>query len=913
MKRLMILSLILLQSQGSGGVQGRQNSLLAIEHPQHEALQARLEEAKSLLKSNNPADALKLLQPLLTEVEPAGDRSLLMETLYGIGMAYFQLYDYQRSVEHYQRALELSRALQDRSVEAQTLRNMGYICKLRGAFAESISLYEQALATFQALDARQEIAQTWFSLGAAYDSMGEYHRALEYYQKAREAFQELKDLRLFRVLNNIGISYKNLGNYQEALEYYTCALNEQRQIKDKFGQAVTLSNIGVVYGILGQPERQIEYFEQSLVLARELGERRGQSILLGNLGEAYEALGDYRRAQEYFQHGLQLTREIGDRNGEALALKNIGDIHRLSGDLKSARADYEQALAIQREIGARSFEGSTLVALAEACLSEGDRLQATNLSQQALALAEQTGNPELDWEAEFALARALRASNQPEAALAHLRASIETINTVRARVLTDAGKVGFLDQRQAVFHELIEFLHQQGRDREALEAAEAARSRALIDLLAERQITVKPADIARLAEIRQMEARLRAQARMDPSAESTRSEIAQQRAAVENDLNRRLHSLQDEQGELANLIVAEPISFQEITSIARRIHATIVEYLVTEKRLFIWVTNPSGEIRGTTVEIERERLRQMVQSLHQQLNDVDLAAIRDVRSVQAQLSQLYRPTLAPVAQYLPRDPEALVYLIPHDTLFLIPFAALLDERGRYLIEKHPLISVPSISVLRYTAEKKRQILFPDKPHLLAIANPRPPANANLGALPGARAEARQISRLFPRQRATLLSGKRASEANLKRLSPGQTILHFAVHGLIYDDRPWESALILSDGEGEDGWLKVAEVFGLDLHAELIVLSGCSTGLGKLSGDGIIGLARAFIYAGTPSLVVSRWDVSDKATSYLMGQFYWGLSRGLTKAHALRAAELASLRRFRHPALWAAFELVGEAR
>jgi CHAT domain-containing protein len=125
------------------------------------------------------------------------------------------------------------------------------------------------------------------------------------------------------------------------------------------------------------------------------------------------------------------------------------------------------------------------------------------------------------------------------------------------------------------------------------------------------------------------------------------------------------------------------------------------------------------------------------------------------------------------------------------------------------------------------------------------------------------------------------------------------------------EAPWESALILSAGEGEDGWLKASEAFALDLRADLVVLSGCSTGLGSMSGDGILGLARAFLYAGTPSVVVSQWDVSDVATAFLMDRFYAELALGRGKAHALRAAQLQTWKRYPHPALWAAFSLVGE--
>ena len=300
-----------------------------------------------------------------------------------------------------------------------------------------------------------------------------------------------------------------------------------------------------------------------------------------------------------------------------------------------------------------------------------------------------------------------------------------------------------------------------------------------------------------------------------------------------------------------------------------------------------------------------------MRALQDALNGVDLAGLRNPGPVRALLADLYRWVLAPVERHLPRDPSALVYVVPHDVLLAVPFAALVDERGRYAIERHTMASAPSVGVLRYTADKKRRLTATGEPHLLALADPRPPDDAGLGPLPGARAEVQAIGRSTPASRRTILLAEQASEANVKRLGRGQTFLHFAVHGLIRDDRPWQSALLLSPGEGEDGWLRASEVFGLDLRADLVVLSGCSTGLGKVTGDGVLGLARAFFYAGTPSVVVSQWDVSDRATAFVMERFYARLHAGSSKAHALRSAQLAARARFSHPALWAAFALVGE--
>ena len=157
----------------------------------------------------------------------------------------------------------------------------------------------------------------------------------------------------------------------------------------------------------------------------------------------------------------------------------------------------------------------------------------------------------------------------------------------------------------------------------------------------------------------------------------------------------------------------------------------------------------------------------------------------------------------------------------------------------------------------------------------------------------------------------VLSGVQATEAAVKRRGPGARILHFATHGLVSEAAPLTSSLILGAGEGDDGFLRVDEVLWLDLTADLVVLSGCSTGDGRLSGDGILGFSRAFLFAGSPSLVVTQWDIADEPTMVLMDRFYAELQQGGSKARALRQAQLAARAKFPHPAYWASFVLIGE--
>jgi CHAT domain-containing protein len=451
----------------------------------------------------------------------------------------------------------------------------------------------------------------------------------------------------------------------------------------------------------------------------------------------------------------------------------------------------------------------------------------------------------------------------------------------------------------------------ESRAMEALEIAEGARGRAFSDLLASKarqnDATTRPL----LSQLRETEALLRAQSGSRTNDPVQQAELTQTRKAMLAKLDAQLSALREERRELASLVVAEPVAAAEIRATAARLRATIVEYLVTEDRLYIWVVQPGGELFATGVAVERSRLRDTVRGLHRQLNGLDAAALRNPASVRTVLRQLHRWTVEPIAAHLPRSTDATVVVIPHDVLLLVPFAALEDANGHALLATHNLVAAPSIATLRYTAGKKHGVKRLRDARLLALADPVSPPDAAMAPLPGARVEVRGIGRRFDAQLRLALEGQDASEANAKRLSADKTILHFAVHGLVRDDRPWDSALLLSAGAGEDGWLRVSELFDLELTADLVVLSGCSTGSGKLSGDGILGLGRAFIYAGTPSVLVSQWDVSDVSTAYLMERFYAELAAGRSKAHALRAAQLATQNRYPHPALWAAFVLVGE--
>ncbi len=293
---------------------------------------------------------------------------------------------------------------------------------------------------------------------------------------------------------------------------------------------------------------------------------------------------------------------------------------------------------------------------------------------------------------------------------------------------------------------------------------------------------------------------------------------------------------------------------------------------------------------------------------------------------------LYDLLIKPVRGSLPRQPGALITVVPHGPLAALAFAALLDEHGRYFLEDYTLNYVPSAAVLQFTSTKRH----PDSRagRVLMVADPVPPRLSSferpLPRLPGARSETRAIASTIPRARVTILEGAGADELTVRAASTGKAVLHFATHAIVRDDDPFSSFLATSrsSAPGGDGLLTASEIYGLNLDSDLVVLSACRSAGGRITGDGIAAFTRAFMYAGAPSLVASLWDVADEPTSRLLPAFYRAWFAGASKASALRRAQLKLLADLRagqvrintpaglvsvaeHPLFWAGFALFGE--
>jgi CHAT domain-containing protein len=402
--------------------------------------------------------------------------------------------------------------------------------------------------------------------------------------------------------------------------------------------------------------------------------------------------------------------------------------------------------------------------------------------------------------------------------------------------------------------------------------------------------------------------------------------------------------------ELRSFVAAEPTTVEQMVVTSRRLRSTIVTYWVGTTETFIGVVRPDGHVRTATVPVSGQRLNALARATQPDVKAARGADTSDTSFSMNQLRvrgeevvalasggksarrELYRLLIAPIADLLPRDDGALLTIVPHGPLFLVSFAALVDERDRYLLERFTIHYAPSTAVLQYTARRKqrsalpRYLLVSDPADMPALEGDKP-----LPRLPGSREEVAAVARSLQGREVTVLTGASAHEDQVRQAMAGKTVLHFATHGIVRDDEPFDSFLAFGHGGASssgDGRLTAQEIYGLDLHADLVILSACRTAAGRVTGDGIIGLTRAFLYAGTPTVMATLWDIADEPGLFLLPHFYDALGAGGDASHALRSAQLKFLARLRagrvkvnspfgqvtlpeDPLFWAGFIVIGE--
>jgi CHAT domain-containing protein/tetratricopeptide (TPR) repeat protein len=800
------------------------------------------------------------------------------------GIDSFQLRQYQSALDSWQAALKIYREIGNRQGEATSLGNLGSTYYSQRDYLQAVDFSRQALVIAREIGFRQGEANSLGNLGNVYHSQGNYQQAIDFHQQSLVIAREIG----FRQgeansLGNLGNVYFRLRDYPQATDFSQQSLIIAREIGDRQSEANSLGNLGNVYNSLGDYPKAIDFSQQSLIIAREIGDRQGEANSLGNLGNVYNSLEDYPKAIDSHQQSLAIDREIGDRQGEANSLGNLGIVYYRLGDYPKAIDFLQQFLAIARELRDRQGEAISLGNLGTAHDSRGEHPQAIDFHQQSLAIAHEIGDRQGEAGSLANLGVSYLKKKELTSAVISLFDAISIYESLRSSELPDQDRINFFETQAQAYTNLVLALASQNKYTEALEVAERGRTRSFVQLVSERL------------------------------SEKTETQV------------------------LANSQSSQ--SFGDMKKVAAAQQSVLVEYSVVTtpdniQLLYVWVMQPAGQLdfRQVSLGDDLNRLTELVNQSRRSIGARGrgfILADPDTNEAETadKLRELHQLMIEPIADLLPSDPAQRVVFVPQGDLFLVPFPALMDESGEYLIEQHTILTAPSIQVLDLTqrqATARADNASTNLTALLAVGNPVMPEvwdtkkaiNTRLPPLMGAEQEAQDIADFFNTE---ALLGAEATEQAVKQQIGSARIVHLATHGLLEYGTPEESgvrdvpgAIALAPNQNEDGLLTSAEILELDLQADLVVLSACDTGLGTITGDGVIGLSRSLIAAGAPSVIVSLWSIPDAPTAELMTEFYRQRQQGKDKAQALRQAMLVTMESHPNPGEWAAFTLIGEA-
>lgn len=853
------------------------------------------------------------------------------------------------------------------------LRRIGKAYQSLAESEQALAYYNQALPIFTELGEISQQARTLHDLGMLYNVFGERQKVLDYLEAAQRLYQRIGDAAgVGLTFSNMGwIHYFFLGARQKGIELYEQALKVYQKAGDRTGESNTLSQIAWGYYGLGDNQQALNYYKQAIEVAKQADYKSGEASASIYISQVYEALGKKQLALDALMRSQKLYQELGNRSELARVYRHLSSVYWTFDEPQKAVELKKKSVSIYRELGERIDEGILLSEIGLLYSSMNQPLQALDALNQSLIVTKATRDCFGEADTLYQIARIETEENKLTEAIEKMEASIKITEDLRISVFSQNLRTSFFSMRRDRYEfyiYLLMRLHKSnpsaGYDAKALHASERSRARSLLELLVEAKADLR-SNVN--TELLQQESIISKQI---DKLEKRQIELLNsqhtpgQATALETEIFQLYQKYEEIKAEIketnpgyAAITQPRPLTLSEIQSNLLDDNTLLLEYSLGEERSYLWaVTKTSINSYELPKQVDIEKAIQRFQQ--EELVPIRMRSAQSVLAVDT-LSQIL---LQPIAKQLGN--KRLV-IVADGSLQTIPFSALVIPKESQnqnvftpLIAHNEIVNLPSASTLAVLRNqiKARQVA----PKTIAVlADPvfskkdgrlkHHTANSNNGTIPslenipitqvelkdslrdarinltrllGTRAEAEAIMALVPDTERTQFLDFQANKSSATNPDLAQyRIIHFATHGILNTVRPELSGVVMSlvdeQGTPQNGFLRLRDIFNLNLPAELVVLSACQTGQGQeVKGEGIIGLTRGFMYAGAARVLVSLWKVDDQATAELMKRFYRGMFQdNLTPAAALRQAqvEMSQIPQWSSPYYWAAFVLQGEWR
>lgn len=828
--------------------------------------------------------------------------------------------EYYKALEYLNEALKIGREINNTAVMISALGAIGKTYVSLVEYNKAFEYFEEALKISKVSDNKVNTAIVFMDIGETLLKLGYYNEALAYLLLSLKVCREIDyEEGVRNALSNIGAVYFKRGEFNKALENFDQLLTMRISAKDKLGVADAFNKLGSVHSVLGNLNKASKYFDDSLKICKEADFKEGIATILMNKGAIYLRGRDFYKALECFNESMNICIDTNYKEGVASNLMNLGSVYNGLGEFNKALSFYSDSFKKYAELGYKEGMARNLLWIGRLYYRVNDYAKALEYANDAIIIANQMNSAELIWLANLLLGISSEEAGNNASALSYYKTSIDAIESIRKGIKLEEYKIGFIEDKIIIYERVVLLLLKLGKKEEAFDYVERAKSRALLDLMANK---IKPKKASTELSEEEKELGNRIDVLLEQlTKESSKPKEHQRGAAIAKTtqelgkLRTRhqevLNGIRQKDPEFASLLSVEPLKSAEVTSLLDK-DTTLLEYYVTENRLIIWILN-DGKLDVAQVTVKEQELTNDILALRESIeNRTD--------NYKEIARKLYKLLIEPAKPHIKTN---RVCIVPHKALHYLSFSALLDN-DRFFVEDYDIFYSPNASLLKFCFDKRKPAIN----NLLAFGNPD-------NSLENSEIEVSRIKKDF--SKSDVFIREAATESRAKELTNNYNIVHFACHGELNPISPLYSHLKLAKDAQQDGRLEVWEIYEMDLNsASLITLSACKTALGNITnGDEIIGLTRGFIYAGSPSIVASLWDIDDVSTSTLMQEFYSNLRSNHSKTESLRLAQLKLIndkskdvskeRGFKltqaptkptdpsHPYYWAAFVLIGDWR
>lgn len=754
----------------------------------------------------------------------------------------------------------------------------------------------------------------------------------------RLATQTREEIWLARALFLRGVVFSRVGEQNKANEFFLKSENLSQKLGDEEGLVLVWHSFGLLRSIQGSPEQS--YYPQAADLAEKIGDTQTFLRVRNNQGIGFfaDALANtwthptnfsnlklsekpLHEALIYFWQIAEIAEKAGDDYTKNIAIANIGEAYRYLGEYENALKTYNEAIAIAEKRGDSGLKDGILTSVCFTFYSQKKYAEAKELIEKMLAPDNPNYFASEFYDREILAAKIYQRLGENEKAEKYFLEVIDKYEGQRKSIVNTLLRQRFLSPRVFPYYEMARLKAEKREAEEALRYSEMIKARVLFDVarsgakFSEKSLTTE--EKARLeklkAEIENLNLQIVDERVKSKQDETKLKKLNENLTNARSDLEKYQTYLMTIYPEMSLQRGEIPLlNLPEIETLLPDDKTVIVEFTVTDEKILVFLITKKEKLEIFQLPIPRHELVPKVRDFRQLIADKNF-------DYQSSAKELFKILVGPLEKHL-KGRENLI-IVPDGVLWELPFQALISDENKFLIESFAISYAPSLSVLR---EMSRGKTTNRSDNFLGFGNPKlsrqvyfsgakEKRNFKFEPLPQAETEIKKISTFYGKNQSRLFIGNEAGEDVFKSQAGNFGVLHLATHGVADNENPMFSFLVLSAGK-DDGVLEAWEVMQLSLNAEIVVLSACETGRGKLGeGEGIIGLSWAFFVAGVPTTVVSGWNVETGKTADLMVEFHRRLRQKSSKPKALQAAMNLILKnkKTNHPFYWAGFVLIGK--